>query len=186
MNIKVKQINCNHLRIVHTSLELAAPLDELFLTFLQEPYLHNRNPCGLTKSFLHYTPDVNCRAAIYASPGIGLTFHPNLSSRDCTTCSAKLDGETVFFSSVYLDCRKTVEEPAWLCTISKATSAHKHYLTGIDMNAHSNAWGSPSTDSRGSKVEEILFHYGMCILIEGNSPTFETARAATLQLPPRR
>jgi hypothetical protein len=179
MNIKVKQINCNHLRIVHTSLELAAPLDELFLTFLQEPYLHNRNPCGLTKSFLHYTPDVNCRAAIYASPGIGLTFHPNLSSRDCTTCSAKLDGETVFFSSVYLDCRKTVEEPAWLCTISKATSAHKHYLAGIDTNAHSVAWGSPSTDLRGSKVEEILFHYGMCILNEGNSPTFETARAAT-------
>jgi hypothetical protein len=143
MNIKVKQINCNHSQLVHTSLELAAPPYELLLTFLQEPYLHNRNPCGLTKSFLHYTPNLNCHAAIYGSPDIGLTFHPSLSSRDCTTCSAKFDGVfLVFFSSVYLDCRKTVEEPAWLCTITKATSAHEHYLAGIDTNADSNAWGS--------------------------------------------
>jgi hypothetical protein len=132
-----------------------------------------------TKSFLHYLPDVNCRAAIYAPPELGLVFHPNLPSRDCATTSVSIEGERVYFSSVYLDIHFAVEEPAWLLTMQKASSTRRHFLAGIDTNSHSNVWGSPSPNARGMRVEEVLFNHGLCVLNEGNDPTFQTSQAAT-------
>jgi hypothetical protein len=73
-------------------------------------YNYDGNPCGLTKSYLYFLPNCNSRASIYALPKLGLTFHAHLSSRDCTTCLIKVEGDTIFFSSVYLDIRLTVEE----------------------------------------------------------------------------
>jgi hypothetical protein len=91
-----------------------------------------------------------------------------------------VEGKKVFISSVYLDCLLTVEEPAWLRTIAKTSSARRHYLAGIDTNAHSNVWCSTSTtDRRGHDVETILFQAGFCVRNEGTDPTFKTARAAT-------
>jgi hypothetical protein len=87
------QLNCHKSRNVHTSLEADTPKTGLYIYFLQETYNHLLNPCGLTKSFLHYLPDTNCRAAIYAPPKLGLTFHPNLSSRNCATASVTIEGE---------------------------------------------------------------------------------------------
>jgi hypothetical protein len=104
-----------------------------------------KNTCGLTKPFLHYRADTNSRAAIYASPQLGPTYHHNLSSRDCVTVSLKAEGETIYVSSVYLDIRRTVEEPAWLLTISKASFNHCHLLAGIYSNSHSDVWG-PTTN----------------------------------------
>jgi hypothetical protein len=71
-NILLNQLNCHKSRLVHSSLELATPND-LFIYFLLETYNHKGNPCGLTKSYLHYLPDVDSRAAIYALPELGFT-----------------------------------------------------------------------------------------------------------------
>jgi hypothetical protein len=92
--------------------------------------------------------------------------------------SLKAEGETIYVSSVYLDIRRTVEEPAWLLTISKASFNHCHLLAGIYSNSHSDVWG-PTTNPRGVLLEEVLFQNGLCVLNEGNRPTFETSRAAT-------
>jgi hypothetical protein len=92
---------------------------------------------------LYYHPDVDCRAAIYASPDLGLTFHKNLSSRDCAICSIIVAGQKVYFSSVYLDITLPVEETAFVRTIRKASSAQRHFLGGINTNAHSDVWGPP-------------------------------------------
>jgi hypothetical protein len=114
------------------------------------------------------------------SPKLGLTFHPQLSSRDCSTCLFCIEDELIYVSSVYLDITLTVEEPAWIRSLTKASLNRTHYLAGIDSNDHSNAWGSPSNNPRGGLVEEILFEHGLCLLNKGNCPTFETARAATI------
>jgi hypothetical protein len=154
-------------------------MERPFISFLQETYNYDGNPCGLTKSYLHFLPNCNSRALIYAPPELGLTFHAHLSSRDCTTCSIKVEGDTIFFSSVYLDIRLTVEEPVCLLNLSKISSSCVHLLAGLDTNSHSDAWGSNTLNSRGSLVEEILFQHNLCLLNEGNDPTFETSCAAT-------
>jgi hypothetical protein len=91
--------------------------------------------------------------------------------------SLKAEGEIIYFSSVYLDIRRTVEEPAWLLKISKASFNHRHLLAGIDSNSNSDVWG-PTTNPRGVLLDKVLFQNGLCVLNEGNRPTFETSRAA--------
>jgi hypothetical protein len=175
----VLQLNCHKSRATITSLKADLPSTP-FIYLLQEPYIWQSNPCGLTKFNLHFLPDISCQAAIYASPELGLSFHPSLSSRDCATCSIVVEDEKIFFSSVYLDCLLTVKDPAWLRTIAKTSSARRHYLAGIDTNAHSDVWCSTSTtDRRDHDVETILFQAGLCVLNKGTDPTFETAKEAT-------
>jgi hypothetical protein len=90
-----------------------------------------------------------------------------------------VEGDLVYFSSVYLDILLTIDEPAWVHTILKASSSGRHHLAAVNTNANSDAWGSPSNNSRGFRMEELLFKHGLCILNEGKKPTFENGRAAT-------
>ena len=170
----VFQLNCHHSRVVHTSLEADLPLQSSYLCLLQEPYIYEGNVCGLEKNRLYYKKDVSTRVAIYASPGIKLTFHENLSSRDCATCSILLNGNYYYFSSVYLDILEVVEEPAWMKTIDKCKQLSRHFLAGIDSNAHSVLWGSKKTKPRGLQLEDLIFQQGLVLLNEGDKPTFES------------
>jgi hypothetical protein len=43
------QLNCHKSRVVVTSLEADTPDNSPFVYCIQEPYLWNGNPCGLTK-----------------------------------------------------------------------------------------------------------------------------------------
>jgi hypothetical protein len=162
------QLNCHKSRAVHTSLEADTPKTGLFIYFLQETYSYEQNPCGLTKLFLHFLPDVKCCAAIYALPALGLVFHPNLSSRDCATASVTIEGERVYFSAVYLDICLAVAEPAWILTMQKASSTCCHCMAGVDSNCHSDVWGSSDTNVRGLLLEEVLFKHRLCVLNKGS------------------
>jgi hypothetical protein len=159
-------------------LEADTPETGLFIYFLQENYNYKQNPCGLTKLFLHFLPDVKCRAAIYAPPALGLVFHPNLSSRDCATASVTIEGERVYFSSVYLDIHLAVAEPVWILTMQKESSTRRHFMAGIDSNCHSNVRGSSDTNVRGLLLE-VLFEQGLCVLNKGSDPIFQSSLATT-------
>ena len=170
--LTVFQLNCHHSRIVHTSLEASLPQSS-YICLLQEPYIHDGNVCGLDKSRLHFVKDVGTRVAIYTSSDIKLTFHGDLSSRDCVTCSIVLNGQHYYFSSVYLDIHETVEEPAWIKTIEWCRQRDHHYLASVDSNAHSDLWGSKDINLRGSNLEGLIFQYGLSLLNKGDAFTFE-------------
>ena len=44
----------------------------------------------------------------------------------------------------------------------------------MDSNAHSNLWGSPTTNKRGEILENITLHHGLNILNKGSTPTFHS------------
>jgi hypothetical protein len=90
-----------------------------------------------------------------------------------------VDGQKVYFSLVYLNITMTVEESAWIRTLRKASSSNRHIFGGINSNAHSNVWGSSTSNPRGLRAKEVLYQNGLCVLNEGNKPTFERARVAT-------
>ena len=178
-NFEVRQLNCHRSRQVLTSLH-DETIPGQYIWLLQEPYLHRQNVCGLDKTRLYYTRDVDTRTAIYTSPGIRLTLCSNLSGRDCTTCSFELNGQKTFISSVYLDILATVEEPNWLKTLTKARSSNCPLIAGLDANAHSPLWGSPSANPRGLAVEDLLYANGLSLLNTGNKPTFETQAGSSI------
>ena len=168
-HLEILQLNCHRSREVLTSLGTSLPSGS-FLCLLQEPYLHNLNVCGLDRSRLLFTRDVSARTAIYFSANIRPTFHGNLSDRDCTTCSLELNGKRVFYSSVYLDINKSVEQPKWLATIAKARASGSSHMAGIDANAHSPLWGSPASNPRGLSLEDVIFTQSLSLLNVGNNP----------------
>ena len=178
----VNQLNCHHSRVVHTSLEASLPQSS-YICLLQEPYIYGEkdkeNVCGLDSSRLHHIKDVSTRVAIYTSSDIKLTLHNDLSSRDCVTCSMKLNGQYYYFSSVYLDIHETVEEPAWVKSIDLCRQKGRHFLASVDSNAHSVLWGSKTTNARGHNLEDLIFQHGLSLLNEGNAPTFESGVGTT-------
>ena len=93
---KIYQLNCHHSRVVHTSLEADLPDQSSFICLLQEPYLYEGNVCGFPNNRVYYMKNVDTRVAIYVSADLKLTYHGDLSSRDCVTCSIRLEGQTYF------------------------------------------------------------------------------------------
>ena len=45
-------------------------------------------------------------------------------------------------------------------------------LVGMDSNAHSTRWGSPTTDARGHMVESLLISFGLQIANQGSEFTY--------------
>jgi ribonuclease HI/retron-type reverse transcriptase len=179
IDLNIFQLNCHRSRSVFTSFDNETPSGS-YLFLLQEPYLHQHNVCGLDKTRLYFLRDIDTRTAIYASPDLKLTLHSNLSSRDCTTCSLVLNGECVFFSSVYLDINTTVEEPGWMRTIARAQAKQKAHLTMVDSNAHSRMWGCQDSNPRGLELEDVIATQGLTLLNTGHKPTFETQHGSSI------
>lgn len=179
IHLNLFQLNCHRSRSVFTSLLSDAPSGS-YLIMIQEPYLHQHNVCGLDNARLYYLRDVDTRTAIYSSEDLKLTFHNNLSTRDCTTCSIDLNGELVFFSSVYLDINSTVEEPGWLRTMARAQAKQKGHFAMLDSNSHSRMWGCRDANPRGLELEDVITSHGLSVLNTGHKPTFETQRGSSI------
>jgi hypothetical protein len=172
VQILVHQINAHRLRSVFTSVNAALPMSGNYIYLIQEPYLYQGNVCSLDKARLFYSRNLHCRTVIFSN--LPLTFHASLSVRDCTTCSVPMNGKNTYFSSVYLDINRTIEEPFWTKTIQKAQTTGSHHYAGIDSNAHSPIWGSPTPNPRGLSLEDFIYAYSLLLLNTGNKPTFET------------
>jgi ribonuclease HI len=177
VNLQMMQLNCHRSRSVFDSLNANLPAGQ-FICLIQEPYLWQKNVCGLDQTKLFYPRDVDARTAIFSN--LPLTFHANLSGRDCSTCSVELNGQRVYFSSVYLDILKSVEEPNWLKAMSKAQSTQRHYFAAADVNAHSTLWGSPQSNPRGNELEDLIYAQGLSLINQGCKPTFETKRGSSI------
>jgi hypothetical protein len=156
VQILVHQINAHRLRSVFTSVNAALPMSGNYIYLIQEPYLYQGNVCSLDKARLFYSRNLHCRTVIFSN--LPLTFHASLSVRDCTTCSVPMNGKNTYFSSVYLDINRTIEEPFWTKTIQKAQTTGSHHYAGIDSNAHSPMWGSPTPNPRGCLWKTLSMH----------------------------
>jgi hypothetical protein len=84
-----------------------------------------------------------------------------------------MNGKNTYFSSVYLDINRTIEEPFWTKTIQKAQTTGSHHYAGVDSNALSPIWGSPTPHSRGLSLEDFIYAHSLLLLNTGNKPTFE-------------
>ncbi len=49
-----------------------------------------------------------------------------------------------------------------------------------DLNAHSELWGSPTSNARGAVVEDLLFQYDIDVLNRGGKATFERGDSQTI------
>ena len=119
------------------------------------------------------------RAAIVASPTVGIRALEPWCSRDCAVGTAKLRGRPTLLASIYLDITKPAV-PGWLEDIMQmADRRHMPLILAVDSNAHSHLYG-PSSNTRGDQFEDFILRHGLDVENVGNAPTFETQRGACL------
>ena len=116
-----------------------------------------------------YLYSSDSRAAIIASKTINMWLDPDLSDRDTATCQFKAnDGELIRIASVYCDINKPVSSYSQL---SKLTSK-SNVVIGSDTNAHSELWGSDSSNKRGEDFEDLIATRSLAVHNIGSAPTF--------------
>ncbi len=49
-----------------------------------------------------------------------------------------------------------------------------------DLNAHSEIWGSPTSDDRGKVIEDVIVAHDLCLLNEGNKTTYHRSNSDTI------
>ena len=54
------------------------------------------------------------------------------------------------------------------------TNSNKKCICGMESNAHSNLWGSTTSDRRGALLEDAIFQFGLNVLNKGSTPTFHS------------
>ena len=173
------QLNMHKASAASAEINKRAIAEKLDIFLLTEPYSVKNKVVTLPKNYQlfpvspqEHTP----RAAILVRNHFTVVHLDHLSNSDCTVVLIKQDQLSYMVASVYLDITKD-PIPSWLIQISEyAESKHYPLILGVDSNAHSEIFGSPTTNPWGEAVEDFIIEHGLDIANEGTTPTFETLR----------
>ena len=181
---QILQINLQHSKIASANLSKLTESKGFSICLVQEPWVTKRGISGIppqiTKQHAHTKPgDPQVRAAILHKRSLDIWPIPHFSDRDVCTCiwnTKNYAGSTeiIWLISAYWAGNNN-EIPFKLTqAIDHCISSNIKFICGIDSNAHSNLWGSLTSDKRGESMENVIFQHGLNILNKGSTPTFHS------------
>lgn len=164
------------------------------VVFLQEPYVRKGVVAGWQDKRGLLSAGDQPRAAIYASSQLKVFPEASLSTKDMCVAvwypspegaTASSPYPMVYLVSLYLDIKhKAVCPPDLYRLLDLAEDSGVPVLIGSDTNCHSTLWGSPTTNARGLKFENIVSRWNLEILNVGSVPTFHSGKdPVSLMLP---
>jgi len=159
--VKVLQLNLNHCRAAQDLLAQTVIEQQAEVAILSEPYKDKHEGVWQRSS--------DGRAAIWSCgqpPG-------HLSQRASRTgyTRAKIKGIT-FYSCYIAPSAHISEFRTIMQEIADDARGRSPILIAGDFNAWSTTWGSASTTQRGTILLEAVASLNVCLLNEGNRPTF--------------
>jgi hypothetical protein len=98
------------------------------------------------------------QVAIGHSNDLDIYSIPNFTDRDVCSCiwnKPELE-KPIILISAYWDCLVNSIPEKLTAAISFANTKQYQFIVGIDTNAHSTTWGSPSDNVRGKLFEEFI------------------------------
>jgi hypothetical protein len=152
------------------------------ITLIQEPYLYQNRPLGVTKGYRTFTSgEGKSRAAIVISNNtIDALLITQLSDNEAVLLEI-VNGNTSFYAaSVYLDYDGPVENNIKsLQQILKFTKGAK-IIIAMDGNSRSTTWHDVLTNSRAKLFKEFIVSNQLHI-INGDSTrtTFQSSRGSS-------
>ena len=186
------QINLNHssagsndfIKFASTHIHAGTPI----IFGLQEPHLKND---GMISTFrnsdLIYDRGKLSRAALFHSSEITMTPHPTYTGRDIATGYWNTGDPThpqILVTSVYMDGDNEEVWPSPLVPLIKHAIKKKLELIILaDCNAWNTLWGMDKTNSRGTKIEDLIMKYNISIPNVGGLPkgyTYSRANSKTI------
>ncbi len=155
-----------------------------FIYYIQEPHIYGDRISGIPRNVGSFFKGSSPRAAILASPGLDLWFHPRYSERDVSTCIWKTghsDFPEIYVSSVYLDITRSKEDflpEAFKKLVKYCRTKKKPLIISMDSNSHSCLWGN-ETNIRGEFLEDYILTNDLNLENIGKDPTFRARGTET-------
>ena len=164
-----------------TSLLVNKLVQQDCITFLTEPYVAYDKVVAMPRGYAtipSYAIHEGPRAALILPLILQPIALDHLCSRDCSVALLQAEGKRFMVASVYLDINKEVA-PQWLNKVAEYAESHDYPLVlCMDSNAQSHFY-SDRQNERGDDMEEFILQHGLSVANFGNTPTFQTFRAAS-------
>ena len=180
LNFPCIQVNLNK-AFLASSLLVNNLLRQDTIAFLAEPYVAYDKVVAMPKGY--------CTVPSYSIPGgprsalcLPLILQPialdHLCNRDCSVALLQTEGRRFLVASAYMDINDPVS-PDWLSAGVDYADEHLFpVVLCLDSNAHSQFY-SDRQNERGDDFEEFILQHGFSVANFGNTPTFQTFRAAS-------
>ena len=174
-HIKCSQVNLQHSRAATHNLLQLMFTEKTEITFVQEPYLYQNKPKGITSGYRTYTHgEGKSRAAIIISNDtINAFFITQFSDNDTVLLE-------IHKGHVYMDYKESiVNNLQTLEKILEFTEGAKLTMA-MGSNARSTIWHDATTNNRGKMLEEFVASNQPHIINE-DSPrrTFQSTRGSS-------
>lgn len=112
-------------------------------------------------------------AVAICNPNFEALYISDISTTHCACVEVLSPGFSFFAVSCYFQCRDDIETHLRQLDVVLHKLSGKRILVAIDANARSSLWGSPVTDGKGIKLENLIRAHGMIVVNKaGQPPTF--------------
>ena len=126
------------------------------INFVQEPYLYQNKPNGITSGYRTYTDgEGKIRAAIIITNDTIDALLITMSDNDEVLLEIQKGRKTFYAASVYIDSNETIENFQTLENILEITEGAKLIIV-MDSNARSTTWHDVITNNRSKMLEEFV------------------------------
>jgi ribonuclease HI len=186
-NHEKRQIRCNQVNLQHSkagtdNLMQVLATEKIGIVLIQEPYLFQGRPVGITNRYRIFTAgEGKSRAAIIVSDTtIDALLITQLSDNDAVLLEID-NGQTHFYAaSIYLEYNEPIENNIQTIeNIVKFTKGAK-LIMGIDSNSRSRTWHDVLTNYRGKVLEEFFACNQLHIINEDSTKTtFHSSRGSS-------
>jgi hypothetical protein len=148
------------------------------ITFIQEPYIYQNRPKGISKGYRTYTHgEGKSRAAIISCDPLHAILITQLSDNDTVLLQIHKGSKTFYAASVYLEHNDHIGiKLQRLEQIIEFTKGAK-LIMAVDSNARSTTWHDTTANKRGKMMEDFIASNQLHIVNE-DSPrrTFQSSR----------
>ena len=183
--VTIIQANLQHSKA--SSALLSADLSKLknFIALIQEPWIKNKNVCGLSaagRTVLTDNVSDRPRTCIVISNNLNKITLTNFINQDLVAVSVKLklnqhEPKDIILASAYFPYEgKNPPTISFKNLVSYSQRQQLPLIVGCDANAHHTSWGSTNTNQRGSDLFEYVVANNLFVANIGNQPTFCTPK----------
>ncbi|XP_045457958.1 uncharacterized protein LOC123668214 [Melitaea cinxia] len=115
-------------------------------------------------------------AVIVFDADLHITQYPKLTTNNISVVGIRVRSREIILVSFYFEPNLPMDSYlAHLRRVQRETGS-RSIVIGGDSNAKCVWWGSPVTDRRGEELHGFLEDLGLCLLNQGETPTFDTIR----------
>lgn len=184
--IRMLQLNMRRSAVVTGEVRQLVAKKRLDVLLLQEPHVRKQGAghtfvgLGVGMRVAAVRSQRPWAAVAVCNPQFQMVFVSQLSTTHCACVEVQAPGLSYYVVSCYFQYSDDIEGHLRHLETVLRTLRGERIIVAVDANARSSLWGSPETDERGAKFEDLVRACGMRVVnVAAQGPTFWTARGSS-------